>query len=535
MVDVPDTPKDAGLPPVKFKEWRPYQRDTIARILNSDKRFFVLEATTGSGKSPIGIAVSNLMINRFDKKAKVYYVASTKQLQKQLLIDFPYAKVVKGRANFQCIIDPNLTADDCVFEANGQGARHCPAYRACHYFKQRDEALKAALSVHNYAYFLHAQLAGLFNSCDLLILDEAHLAENQLMNFIAFHFPKSNFDLAETSFPSESREATLETLKGMIPFLKDKISSMEPFIGEGSDPKEVKLLKRYKRLRDKINRFLDYYEKNWLFYYNMDNRKSFKSYVEFKPVWADKFADIFWKPVEEGGKILHMSATIGEVKMHSELLGISPDEVDSIALPSTFPVEHRPIVLRSVGRLSRNHYNDNKDKMIVGIDEIIERHKGEKGIIQTISYKIQQDIVEGSAFSHLMIAPTSDDNKALALEEFELSKDKILVSPAYSVGVDLEGDLARWQIVVKVPFPYLGDEQVRIRQRENDRWYKVQAANTLIQMCGRIVRSYDDYGTTYLLDKNFYWLLNEYRDLFPDWFMASVFQEKLDGRKDGSI
>ena len=37
----------------------------------------------------------------------------------------------------------------------------------------------------------------------------------------------------------------------------------------------------------------------------------------------------------------------------------------------------------------------------------------------------------------------------------------------------------------------------------NDKWYKSQTANTLTQMCGRVVRGKDDEGHTYIIDPTF--------------------------------
>ena len=530
LPDIP-TPKDAGLPPGKFKEWRLYQQDAVRKILASDKKFFILEAPTGAGKSAIAIAVSNLMATRTGK-AKAFYVASTKQLQFQLLDDFSHARTVMGRKNFQCAHPdyPALTAAECAYEAMGRGAKKCPYYRECEYFVQRNIAIKAQLSVHNYAYFLYARMAGLFNSCDLLILDEGHLAEHALMSFISYRFPLSNFRLAEIAFPSDNREVVIETLKsilpildGKIPVLQHELELMEDEGGKKVPPETVQLLKRYTNLRDRLEKFEEVYEDDWLFEH-VDTK--YKSYIEFRPIWVDKFGYKFWSCLEESGKVLFMSATIGDVSMFCQLLGINEDEVESISLPSTFPKEHRPIVLRPVGKLSRSGYKHNWKRMVEEIDKIIDEHRGQKGLIHTISYAIAKDIRENSRHTKIMVFPSSLEDKAAVIDKFKTSTSKmVLVSPALGIGVDFEDDAARWQIIVKVPFASLGDEQVRMRLRTNDEWYKVDAANRCIQAAGRIVRSEEDWGITYLLDANFNWFFSkDFRHLFPLWFQEVVVQ-----------
>lgn len=524
-MDIP-TPTDAGLSE-KFQEWRLYQEDVIKQIIDSPKKYFVLEAPTGAGKSAIGIAVSNLLQNRFEQKAKVFYVASTKQLQEQLLIDFPEAKMVKGRGNFPCILIDGVTAEDCVYESIGKGAKNCPLYNTCPYFVQRDEAVEARLSVHNYAYYLNVQMrTKLFNSCDLLILDEADLAENSLMGFVSFRFPMKDFTLMDVPFPADNREETIDILNKALPVLEEEVRRLKGQLvlsREMSNPEDVSMLKRYRSLKDKIDQFLDTYGEDWLFSHQKDEKKKWKSHVEFRPVWVNKFGSMFWKPVEEGGKILLMSATIGDVDMFCQLLGVPPEEVEFISLPSTFPKNNRLIVINPVGKLSMRSYDENMQKMIKEVDKIIEKHSEEKGLIHTISYKIANDILEGSAYRDRMVAPSSEDDKAFALQQFRSSPEpRVLVSPAFGRGINLEGDAARWQIIVKVPFASLGDEQIRIRLRDNKDWYQYDAANRTVQASGRIVRSEEDFGITYLLDTNFLWFFKRNPSAFPQWFREAV-------------
>ena len=67
-------------------------------------------------------------------------------------------------------------------------------------------------------------------------------------------------------------------------------------------------------------------------------------------------------------------------------------------------------------------------------------------------------------------------------------------------GLDLVGDLARWQVICKLPYPYLGDPQVAARRAEEPGWYEWRTCFTLVQAYGRAVRSEEDHAVTYLLD-----------------------------------
>jgi Rad3-related DNA helicase len=73
-----------------------------------------------------------------------------------------------------------------------------------------------------------------------------------------------------------------------------------------------------------------------------------------------------------------------------------------------------------------------------------------------------------------------------------------------SEGVDLHGELSRFQVVCKVPYPYLGDPLIRKRMNKFSGWYPMQVAKTIVQAVGRSVRSKDDKAVTYILDGDWY-------------------------------
>ena len=77
------------------------------------------------------------------------------------------------------------------------------------------------------------------------------------------------------------------------------------------------------------------------------------------------------------------------------------------------------------------------------------------------------------------------------------------MSPSVSEGVDLKDDLARFQIILKVPFGNLGDPWMKAKLTRSGEWYENRASTEVAQMIGRVVRSETDYGITYILDSAF--------------------------------
>ena len=89
-------------------------------------------------------------------------------------------------------------------------------------------------------------------------------------------------------------------------------------------------------------------------------------------------------------------------------------------------------------------------------------------------------------------------------------------------GVDLKDDLSRFQIIVKVPSPYLGDPLIRKRMNKWEKWYPLQTAKTIVQAAGRSIRSESDSATTYILDSDWDRFYNRNRYLFPQTFKKSL-------------
>jgi Rad3-related DNA helicase len=92
-------------------------------------------------------------------------------------------------------------------------------------------------------------------------------------------------------------------------------------------------------------------------------------------------------------------------------------------------------------------------------------------------------------------------------------------------GIDLAEDLARWQVLCKIPYPYLGDPQVARRMELDPGWYDWRTCLSVVQAYGRSVRSEDDFAVTYLLDADFPSYLRRQRERLPQWFLEAFQQD----------
>ena len=225
-----------------------------------------------------------------------------------------------------------------------------------------------------------------------------------------------------------------------------------------------------------------------------------------------------------------MSATILSHKMFSKWLGLNPNEVYHIKIDSPFSKEKRPIILNLVGKMSKSRIKGSAPKTIPILQEILEKHKDDKGLIHTHSYKCQQYINRNLANSRLI--SHNAGNREQILDYFEKDENPlVLVSPSMSEGVDLPYDKCRFQVIYKIPFPYLGDKQVNMRMKRDKKWYAYKTVMTLMQAYGRGMRAEDDSCYTYILDSDINMLFKSpmYRSLMPDFFKEAVVRLKNSG------
>lgn len=170
------------------------------------------------------------------------------------------------------------------------------------------------------------------------------------------------------------------------------------------------------------------------------------------------------------------------------------------------------------------------DRTILGLCAATERIIGSfdrsKGVIHTWTYQINERVAAHLAakYGHNRIITHGQDTKdreQAIRRHCESDEATVLVSPSLTEGVDLCGDLARFQIVCKVPYPRL-DAYARARCARDKGWYRLQTAWNLVQMVGRAVRSDRDYATTFVLDAQFERFVDRNVGILPGWWRAAI-------------
>ena len=507
--------------PEKFDGWRAGQTNLIERIVESNARFVLVEAPTGSGKSLVAAAWQKLTGH------KTLYMCTTKQLQDQVQDDFTYAEVLKGRANYPTRNFPQFGCDVCELTKTNRHCRYCAVEdedgswkHDCPYQVAKDRLLAADLGVVNTALFLtEANYVGRLSGWEQVVLDEADSIESQLMGFAELRVSKKVIRLLGLSAPEKKTveeewerwaEAVLRDIHGR----EAAIARMKPADRKSVENLEKRLSYFVRTLREK--------ELHWV---NCTEKISGKRgpWI-WKPVRvADQANSLLW---DHGEKWLLMSATVLSAEQFCQDLGLDRHDVDFIRLSSTFPVRNRPVLYYPVADMTYTNRDKTVPEMMEAIDAVLDRHVGEKVLIHAVSYWLTEQLFERSRHGRRLMRFREAGERQVLIQEFQRSQDDaVLVAPGLERGLDLPYDQCRVVIIPKLPYPSLADKQVNARlraYRDGERWYRLQTARALVQATGRGVRSAEDSCVTYVLDKQFGKFYSRTQEMLPEWWKVAV-------------
>ena len=247
--------------------------------------------------------------------------------------------------------------------------------------------------------------------------------------------------------------------------------------------------------------------------------------VELKPLDISPYCKHVF---EKCSKVLIMSTTILDPKAFCRSVGLMYDkEVKFIQVKSDFPIENRPIYPMNIAYLNFNNLQlpDIKSSITKTIDNIMTIHKKDKGIVHTTSYEqlnfIKEKISQENT-RRLLVTDPEIQRDEIIQEHINSIKPTVLISPSLHTGLDLKGELSRFQIITKVPYPNKNDRWINAKRNLDEDWYYWQTALKLVQASGRSIRSKEDWAKTYILDSAFGYFVNKNRDILPDWFMQAV-------------
>lgn len=493
----------------------------------------VISAPTGIGKTGIGAAVAfwaqqAVVAGEYDPGA--YYLVTQKLLQDQLEADIDNFKpgFRRGCTLKSSIEYPCQQYSTCMVGMRMKKEKRCAqaANGNCTYRIAKSNFKFVPLAVTNYPYFFTERTyVSELRPRRVLVADECHTLERQVLGFVEINI---NNEIIEEWAPHLRPVPRMDGIFDFadwlthqyMPVIKNRIDSLNARLEDAADDR---------KLQDDLNKTENHYgrnvaalksiyedEGNWIYWQEMKDG-NLESVA--KPISAAAFMKFL---IFDAAAIrVYMSAYPGPKDVFCRSLGLNPEKVAWLNLSSTFPVENRPIHMVHVGSMGQKSIETTLPSVLRMSERILKAHANEKGLIHCHSYRIGQALFDylNPRFPGRIIFPKMAKERDNCFARHSHSEEPtVMLSPSMTEGFNLIGDLARFQIIAKMPYPYLGDKQVAAKRERDPDWYSMQTAMTVIQACGRIVRSDTDTGKTYILDSDFRILYDRHPDFFPRWF-----------------
>lgn len=500
----------------------------IDKCFKTGKKHVIGCLPTGSGKSHIGLSVGNSasymddslkgLINSYaiykkNKNNEFLYESNfldaassssfiltiTKSLQDQYKSLFPFIPTIKGKNNYMCEVDGNFSAENapCLFSPKLK--QECFDNDRCPYYRARNESLSSHCPILNYRVFFN--LPNFLRKREIYICDEANGLEDELVSKCTLNLQYSSLFSENLKFKklfTDDQKTSVAWLQdiylqvdGELTKVKSELSNMPSGIIDKNYFKSMQRMSKLNRLYNSLKDTIDYWDKCSFLIEKRDSDGVIFCPYDVKPIAREMF--------DGADKILMMSATISNHKEYAKSLGI--DDYEYFEMESSFDPKKSPIWCSRKYKLSYKNMNENLPPVLDAAISLCEKHKNEKGLIHThtnlIADKLKLKINNNERFLFKDIAT---NNEKLLDDHKNTKNPTILVSPSLDTGISLDGDLGRFQIILKSPFLPLSSKRIKTMFDKNPSQYTMKMLDKLIQMCGRCTRSKDDYSMTYILD-----------------------------------
>lgn len=553
--------------------YRPQQKEVVLDIVKTffegNCNLYLLDAPTGSGKSIIALTVAGFLT---EFKMRGYILASDLMLQTQYEKDLRRYNLqwgsIKGVDNYSCVVNAEkFSMGECRMKnVSYEEAENLPCFSDCGYLYNRKVAIKSPVAILNYSYWLiqrnyvegKMQDSGKgvpFPIRDFTLCDEAHKVAEIVQNHFSPRIDEKTFDKLDklrsilTKNNISHIRSTPARIRNVINSLKrekdeDKIYFhlkefeliLQDFAKAGTKLKEYTASKYPKEV---------VVPKEWRFYLGLsdwakDCHCKFEDYNHIisqvgidKMIKNDQGEQVMFNCLDEsymmdrhfhsqaGFKLL-MTATMGEPATFLKNIGAT--NARYFKMDSHFDYGKSPIYFYPKRRMSMSQKEKNMPWMQRKIDQILNNHPEENGIIHSGSYENSMKIFESLSESNKkrVLVYQGTQEKEKALEKFFTEKNLVLMGPSILEGLDLASEKSRFQVFVKVPFPSLGDKFVSAKMNYQPDWYDWKTTISVLQGIGRSVRSEEDWAITYFLDGCLSDLLKRRRSSFPIEFQRRI-------------
>lgn len=551
-------------------EPREHQFETVSSVLyeflRNGKSCVFVDAPTGSGKSVIAATVAKTMA-KLQPPVKSVVVSSTNSLVRQYERDVaskPGAVAIYGAENYPCALRPLLSykpmsAAFCLrkspfFQETSESERACGE---CAFKKSRDGKLSQPLAVTNYSYFFVDRLflapesepdnPSTFTPRDLYVFDESHLFSDHFANHCTVFFSRSRADEYLEDCELASGGPSLMSTAYRAAFLVICENAARQTIGPANVEKFLStLMKFYSGMYNVFENHMRASKahaehEGWAAYKDKYRRLLCKveDFLKYKFDCAvtceEKDSSMSVKPVFPLGAFEHlrakynlfMSATM-DAELMVQTLALDVKECSQIRVPYSFDLDDKTVHMPPSWAPRINYGNSKTNAVLDKVGTIVRaaaaNHPNEKGIVLTTSFQQATDVAARlkDGPHNIMLHVRGEKIDTLLTKFKERLKPTILISPSLFEGIDLPGKLSEFQIVLKAPFPSMGDKRVTAIMRKYPSVFRKTTVMKLVQALGRSTRFRGDRSTSYLVDGNLRDLFDSVENKWKDQFRVVV-------------
>ncbi len=513
--------------------YRGAQKEAIRDIqaaFEAGNDIVLVRAPTGSGKSLLARAIAGAARGANEAGSEEAYGAYYTTPQVSQLDDvatdslLDSLSVIRGKGNYSCVLPGETTTPVDQAPCARETGFNCPQKHRCPYFSDRDLAATRQIAAMTLAYFMQTAGSEVFGKRDVLVVDEAHGLADWAEMYATIDLRPQTVPIWERTPPPaiDGVDDAIEYAKTLASVCERQRHELqrEPEL----TPDEVKKRDTLASLVRDLNWFVeDASDHESATTWVTDQHGGEHSPVTIKPVNPERYlSHTVW---DRANNFALLSATILNAEAFCYQTGLDPERVAFVDVEHTFPVENRPLFDVTQGKMTYDARDETIPKIARLLVRLMAHHPDEKGIVHCHSYAIaeqlERQLTEFGVGDRLRSHDT--ENRDAVLSSWKRDETSVLLSVKMEEALDLADDLARWQLLCKAPYPNTRDSRVARRLEDGQwGWYYRTALRTVIQACGRVVRSPTDYGATYLADTSLLELFERAATDVPPWFQQQL-------------
>lgn len=467
-------------------EPRPQQRDVLLQLEKcwDEADIFIIDAPVAVGKSRVAITLARWMFK--EKHIRSNIIVPTNVLLQQYRDEFPKMQCIQRKDMYRCIntLDATDIEDaNCDYisklQAEDGKPKYCPG---CCYLKAVAMARRSPYMLANYWSYMALKL---FKTG--LLIDESHNLLHIIRDMEGKRLWRKDY-----GYPST-------------------VTNYQQLLDWVSKHPRVHLDKKLGLLKDELENGRQRYlvEKGFDLYRGRE-----QECLKLLPLDVRNAKPYFW-PAKKISKIVMLSATFSDVDV--EQLGLTGRRVKQLTVTSPIPKERRPVIYMPIVNSSQAFQDVAARRLATFLNDMNNSTKGFVHCTYGLASKLHFYLKGDSRFVF-----HDSENKMELFKQWRASpksSGKVFIGCGLTEGIDLKGDDYGWQVLAKAQYGNLGEPAIKYQAETHPRDYVWSAMRDCAQACGRICRSPDDYGETYLVDSTFKRLFTQAKSygIVPAW------------------